>query len=231
MHDRARPRPQIIVPGKPLNQSPAGAPPSDAIVLFDGTDLSQWCHQVGDNLSDLRQPQWKVVDGAFEVLPGAGGLQTIGSFGSCQLHLEWASPKKVVGDSQNRGNSGVLLMGQYEIQILDSFQNRTYADGQAGAVYGQFPPEVNVVRQPGQWNSYDIVFYAPKFDPKGVLLEPARVTVLHNGVLLHHNRELVGPVGHKVVQEYQAGTPAAPLVLQDHGCLVRFRNVWVRRLN
>jgi hypothetical protein len=221
VHDIARPHPALVTPGGGPGQAP-----SDAIVLFDGKDLSQWA-TVGK--SGNKGGQWIVKDGYFEVGRGTGHLATKEKFGDCQLHIEWASPEVIDGDSQWRGNSGVMLMGRYEIQVLDSFNNKTYADGQAGSIYGQFPPLVNASRKPGEWQSYDIVFRAPRFQ-NGEAKERARVTVFHNGVLLHHDQEMVGPMAHRVVRKYEAHGPEEPLMLQDHDTAVRYRNVWIRRL-
>ncbi len=220
VHDRQRPEPGIITPApedKPF------APPSDAVVLFDGRDLSQW---VAGNGS--RPAAWKVQDGYMEV-NGTGSIRTKDAFGSCQLHLEFATPAKVKGKSQGRGNSGVLLMGIYEIQVLDSFNNRTYSDGQAAAIYGQYPPLVNASRAPGSWQTYDIIFDAPEFDGDR-LAKPGYLTVLHNGVVVHHHRESLGRVAHKFAPKYAPHPPRMPLTLQDHGNPVRFRNIWIRPL-
>ncbi len=222
VHDDARPRPRIVEPGT------AGVPPSDAIVLFDGTDLSQWVQR--GRKGETLEPAWRVENGYMEVVGGTGSHKTKAAFGDVQLHIEWAAPRTVKGASQARGNSGVLIMELYEIQILDSYENISYADGQAGAVYGQYPPLVNASRGPGEWQSYDIVFEAPRFD--GDKLEtPAFVTVFHNGVLLHHRRELMGPMRHKKASAYVAHAPERPLLLQAHGSPVRFRNIWARRLD
>lgn len=220
-HDLSRPQPVVVKPGEsnlPLN------PPSDAIVLFDGTDLSKWSGSEG-------QPsRWKVVDGVMESVGGAGSIVTAESFGDCQLHMEWASPQEVQGDGQGRGNSGVYFMGQYEVQILDSYENETYADGSAGSIYGQYPPLVNVCRGPGQWQSYDIIFRQPRFDDKGQLVKPATLTVLHNGVLIQDHESLLGPSNWIAHDQYSKGPTAAPLSLQDHGNPVSFRNIWIRPL-
>ena len=218
VHDKDRPVPAVVDPG------PAGAPapvPSDAIVLFDGTDLDQWTGRDGE-------AGWKLEDGAMEV-NGTGDIQTRASFGDVQLHLEWASPAEVVGESQGRGNSGVFLFGRYEIQILDSFENRSYADGQAAALYGQHPPAVNACRGPGEWQSYDIFFRAPRF-AEGELEAPATVTVVHNGVLVHDCARFLGATAHRAVAGYAPHDPTGPIKLQDHGNPVRFRNIWVREL-
>jgi len=217
VHDPERPQPPRVVPGGPVTTEP----PSDATVLFDGTDLEQWESQDGG------EPEWTVEDGYVEVAPQSGDIQTEQGFGDCQLHLEWATPAEVEGDGQGRGNSGVFLMDRYEIQVLDSHNNPTYADGHAAAIYGQRPPLVNASREPGEWQSYDVVWRAPRFD--GDELErPAEVTVLHNGVAVQNATELIGPTAHKGILEYEPHPPEAPIRLQDHGDRVRFRNVWCR---
>jgi hypothetical protein len=224
IHDTSRPRPPIITPGTASTQDQPGQPPSDATVLFDGSDLSKWQTASG-------QPApWKVRDGILEVVAKSGMIQTKESFGDCQLHVEWAAPDPPRGQDQDRGNSGVYLMGLYEIQVLDSYQNITYADGQAAAVYGQYPPLVNASRPPGQWQTYDIVFHGPRFDKDGKLLRAARVIVLHNGVLVQDNVELTGPTAHKARPPYQAHPEKLPLSLQDHDHPVRYRNIWIREL-
>jgi hypothetical protein len=224
IHDTSRPRPPIITPGTASTQDQAGQPPSDAIVLFGGKDLSQWQTSTG------APAKWKVENGYFEVVPKAGPIQTRQAFGDCQLHVEWAAPNPPRGQDQDRGNSGVYLMGLYEVQVLDSFNNITYADGQAAAVYGQYPPLVNAARPPGQWQTYDIIFHGPRFDKDGKVLRPARVTVLHNGVLVQDNVELTGPTAHKERPPYRVHPEKLPLALQDHDHPVRFRNIWIREL-
>lgn len=221
VHDSARPHPPVVTPG-----SRPGAAPSDAVVLFDGKDLSRWVHQSeGESLA----PKWHVRDGYFEVAPGAGSLSTRDSFGDVQLHIEWAAPEVVAGTAQGRGNSGVFLMGLYEVQVLDSYQNATYADGQAGAIYGQWPPLANVARKPGEWQTYDIVFEAPRFE-NGKAVKPAFLTVFWNGVVVHNRREVMGPTVHRDVARYTPHESELPLLLQDHSDPVRYRNVWIRRL-
>lgn len=212
-----RPWPDVVAPA----DAPGGAP-ADATVLFDGTDFSAW-KQGGKEVS------WKLTDGHMEV-SGGGSIQTKAEFGDCQLHLEFASPSEVKSKSQGRGNSGVFLMGRYEVQVLDSFENPSYPDGQCSALYGQQPPMVNACRAPGEWQTYDIIFRAPRFDGDKVV-EPARVTVLHNGVLTHHGRALIGATTHKKVAKYSKHGPKGPLQLQDHGNPVRYRNIWVRDLD
>jgi hypothetical protein len=224
IHDLARPVPSVIDPGTASTQDSAGRPPSDAVVLFNGKDLSRWAHKDGS------AAKWKVENGYAEVVPKTGYIFTRDAFGDCQLHVEFAEPVPPKGESQERGNSGVFLMGLYEIQVLDSYENKTYADGQASAVYGQYPPQVNASRPSAQWQSYDIVFHGPRFDSSGKLLRPARVTVLHNGVLVQDNVELTGPTAHMARPPYKAHADRLPLGLQDHGEPVRFRNLWIREL-
>ncbi len=197
--------------------------PSDAVVLFDGTDLAEWRGRDGT-------AGWKVEDGAFTVVPGTGSLITRTSFGDIQLHIEWRTPTEIVGEGQGRGNSGVFLMGLYEVQVLDSFENRTYSNGQAGSIYKQFIPTVNASRAPGAWQIYDIVFMAPRFTSDGQLARPATMTVLHNGILIHNHVTLRGPSVNVGEPEYEAHESKLPLTLQDHGNLVSFRNVWIREL-
>lgn len=218
VHDCERPQPRIVSPG-----SAAGAPPSDAVILFDGRDLAGWTGGDGSPAG------WLVEDGYMEVVPKSGNIRTKATFGDCQLHLEWAAPAEVIGESQGRGNSGVFMMGIYEIQVLDCYDNPTYADGAAGAIYGQCPPLVNACREPGAWQTYDIIWKAPRFD--GDALEsPAHVTVIHNGVVVHHATDLLGPTTHRTTQPYARHPPEGPLQLQDHGDRVRFRNIWCRDL-
>ena len=221
VHSRDRPQPPVVTPA-PADQ-PA-APPADAIVLFGGTDLSEW---VGD--SGQAAP-WKVENGYAEIAAGSGEIRTRRGFGDCQLHIEWRAPSPPEGEGQNRGNSGVYLMSTYEVQVLDSYDNPVYPDGQAAAVYGQYPPLVNASRPPGEWQSYDIVFRRPRFDPQGKLLRPARVTVLHNGILVQDNVTLSGPTAHQRRPPYVAHPDKLPIHLQDHGSPVRYRNIWIREL-
>jgi hypothetical protein len=223
VHDKNRPQPRIVTPPTETTQDRPGSPPSDAVVLFDGKGLDGW-----ESVKDPgTAPGWKVENGYMEVVPKTGNIRTKKHFGSCQLHVEFASPQTVVGDSQGRGNSGVFLMGTYEIQVLDNYENPTYPDGICGGIYGQFPPLVNACRKPGQWQSYDIIWVAPTFDGEQYKTPP-RVTVVLNGVLLHHDKELLGPTMHKVLPEVQPHPETGPLMLQDHGDLVRFRNIWYR---
>ena len=224
VHDLDRPLPPVITPGTASTQDAPGRVPSDAIVLFDGKDLSHWVHKDGSSA------RWKVENGYVEVVPKSGEIHTHDAFGDCQLHVEFAEPTPPKGESQGRGNSGVFLMGLYEIQVLDSYENRTYADGQASAVYGQYPPLVNASRPPGQWQTYDIVFHGPRFDTAGKLTRAARVTVFHNGVLVQDNVEISGPTAHGERPPYKAHPEKLPFALQDHGEPVRFRNLWIRNL-
>lgn len=221
VHDSERPQPKNVdTHGAP------DKPPSDAVVLFDGKNASAWV-----NVKDGGACGWKVENGYMEVFHGVGNIQTKEQFGDCQLHIEWAAPTVIEGESQGRGNSGVFMMGKYEIQVLDCYENPTYADGTAGAIYGQYPPLVNASRAPGKWQTFDIIFEAPRWDAKGVLLSPAYITVIYNGVVLHHRQAAQGPTGHKTVSDYN--TPHAlvgPLLLQDHRNPVRFRNIWIRAL-
>ena len=221
VHDPDRPQPPVVDPGPPGKPAP---PPSDALVLFDGTDLSQWEDIKG------KPARWKVENGHMEVVKKTGLIRTKASFGDCQLHIEWASPGKVQGEGQGRGNSGVFFQNVYEVQVLDCYHNPTYPDGMTAALYGQYPPLVNACRPPGQWQTYDIVFKRPRFDADGRLLRPARFTVFHNGMLVHHDRPLTGPTAHKARPPYKAHADRLPLSLQDHGNPVRFRNIWVRDL-
>ena len=219
VHDSARPQPRIVTPG-----GESRLPPSDAVVLFDGRDLSGW---VG--VKDGQAAPWKVESGYVEVVPKSGDIQTRAELGDCQLHLEFATPSEVVGSSQGRGNSGVFLMGRYEIQVLDCYDNPTYADGTTAAIYGQYPPLVNACRRPGEWQSYDVVWIAPRFEA-GRLVTPAYCTVIHNGVVVQYHRELIGPTTHRAVGEWVAHGPMGPLRLQDHSNPTRFRNIWYRQL-
>jgi hypothetical protein len=218
-HDMERPRPPVVTPAE---QALPVAPPSDAVVLFDGTNLSEWRDAQGG------PARWRVVDGCMQA--GGGELFTARGFGDVQLHVEWASPLPASGRSQGRGNSGVFLMGLYEIQVLDCYQNETYADGQAGAIYGQHPPLANASLPPGQWQTFDIFFRRPRFDADGLLVRPARATVLHNGVLIQEAAELWGPTSWLQHLPYSAHPDKLPISLQDHGNPVRFRNIWLREL-
>src|SRR5262245_7520927 len=215
VHDPARPRPATVTPAQRI-----GDAPSDATILFDGTNLSSWTPT---------KSACRVQNGYMEVVPNSGDMRTRETFGDIQLHVEWAAPAQVRGDSQNRGNSGIFLHRRYEVQVLDSFDNLTYPDGQAGALYGQWPPLVNAARKPGEWQSYDIVFEAPRFEGAR-LVTPAFMTVFLNGVLLHNRRELMGPTVHRALASYASQPAEDSLVLQDHQQPVRYRNIWIRRL-
>lgn len=219
VHDFRRPPPPVVTPS-----SFVGAPaPADAVVLLGaGEDLSAW------QMDDGRPANWPIAEGILQ--SGKGYLRTRAEYGDVQLHLEFATPSQVKGEGQGRGNSGVFLAGVFEIQVLDSFENPTYADGQAAALYGQHPPLVNASRPPGEWQSYDIVFTAPRFAADGTLSAPAVATVFHNGVLVHHARSFWGPTAHKRIAPYLPSTARGPLRLQDHGNPVRFRNIWLREL-
>ena len=214
--DMERPRPAVIVPPTASTPERHGLPPSDAVVLFDGKDLSHWRMSTPSEGGD-DTAKWKVENGYFEIVPKTGTLQTRDKFGDCQIHFEWATPEVVTGKGQGRGNSGFFIQGHPEIQVLDSYENDTYPDGQAAALYSLLPPLVNACRKPGEWQTYDIVYIAPKIDG-GKVVYPALFTVFHNGVLVHH----AVPVPGSAVE--------TTFALQDHGNPVRYRNFWVRKL-
>jgi hypothetical protein len=221
-HEMNRPHPPAVTPAPHAGQV---QPPADAIVLFDGRDLSAFVTGQGAPAG------WKVENGYMEVVPGSGSIRTREEFGDVQLHLEWATANPPVGTGQNRSNSGVILMGRYEIQVLDSYgRTDTYPDGQAASIYGQYPPLVNASRGPGEWQTYDIIFRRPRFNDDGSVREPARVTVLHNGVAVQANETLWGPTSPPPPHAYVPHADAAPFSLQDHNELLRYRNIWVRRL-
>jgi hypothetical protein len=225
-HDEKRPQPAVVDPGTGVPPETPGRAPADAVVLFAGQDLSAWRSSKGGATAP-----WKVENGYFEVVPKTGGIETKQGFGDVQLHIEWMTPSPARGEGQDRGNSGVFFGGgRYEIQVLDSYGNKTYPDGQAGALYGEYPPLVNASRPPGEWQAYDIVFEAPRFDAAGAVTKRARATVFHNGVLVQHAMELIGPTTNKVRTPYSAHPEKLPIGLQDHNHPVRFRNVWVREL-
>jgi Domain of Unknown Function (DUF1080) len=222
VHDGDRPQPPIVTPGQQPGQAP-----SDAVVLFDGTDLSKW--QVNG-----KEPGWKIVEGAMVVppsgTPGGGTITSKDEFGDCQIHVEFATPDPPKGRDQGRGNSGVLIMGRYELQVLDSFDNVTYPDGQASAVYGQYPPQVNASKKAGEWQTYDVIFTAPRFSPAGILQTPAYITAIHNGVLTQNHVAVLGPMVYRALAHYSAHGPKGPLAFQDHGNPVRYRNIWIRAI-
>jgi hypothetical protein len=226
VHDRTRPQARKVTPGQPL---PTEGPASDAIVLFDGKDLSQW-GSVGRD-GKVTNAAWKVENGCIELVPRAGSLITKEAFGDCQLHIEWMTPTGTDAShkGQGRGNSGVILMKRYEIQVLSSFDNPTYADGAAGALYGLNPPLVNPCRPAGEWDVYDIVFKAPQFDGP-TLAKPAAVTLFFNGLLVHDHVELLGTTSVEPIAKYQPHPAEEPFMLQGHAGPVRYRNIWIRRL-
>ena len=223
IHDKERPHPRVVAPGTASSQKKPGTPPSDAVILFDGTSLSGWQAKKGGPAG------WKVENGYMEAAAKTGDIVSKKHFGDCQLHVEFACPAKVEGDCQGRGNSGVFLMGRYEIQVLDCYNNPTYADGSTASIYGEFPPLVNACRKPGEWTTYDAVWIGPRFEGKR-LIRPAFLTLFHNGVLVHHNQMLLGPTSHRVLPPWTAHPAEGPLQLQDHGNPVRFRNIWFRPL-
>jgi len=222
-HDLNRPAPTVVDPGKAAESE--SSVPADAIVLFDGKDLSNW---TGPNGS---KPKWKVKDGVMECFRGAKFLYTKEKFSDIQLHIEWASPNEAKGKGQGRGNSGVFLPGGVEVQVLDSFENETYADGSAASIYGQYPPLVNASRGPGQWQTYDIIYNMAKFDEAGKVTKPGVVTVLHNGVVVQNATETLGPTSWVHHTEFKSSVKEGTIGLQDHGNPVRFRNIWVRKLD
>ncbi len=214
------PVPKIITPVM------GNKPPSDAVVLFDGKDLSQWQTE-----KDGTPAKWTLEkEGVMTVKKGTGNVKTRQGFGSCQLHIEWRTPSTIEGEGQGRGNSGIFLMGLYELQVLDSYNNTTYSNGQAGSIYKQHIPLVNASLKPGEWQEYDVIFTAPKFKTDGSLLSPARITVLHNGVLVQNNVEIKGGTVYEGQPSYKAHSDKEPLVLQDHGNPTSFRNIWIREL-
>ncbi len=213
-----KPVPPVVTPGE------NSAPPSDAIVLFDGTDLSLWRHDDG---SDVK---WKLENGAMTVVEKAGAIFTKKAFGDVQLHIEWRTPAEVNKDGQGRGNSGVFLQSRYEVQVLDSYENQTYSNGMTGSIYKQHIPLVNASRKPGEWQSYDLVYIAPRFAADGSVLKPAYITVFHNGVLIQNHVEIKGTTVYRGEPEYKQHKLKEPLMLQDHKDPVSFRNIWVREL-
>ena len=220
-HDMRRARPAVVTPAKQSLPAPA---PSDAVVVFDGADLSKWRDAAGG------PAKWRTRDGYMESVPNSGYLLSADKFGDVQLHVEWATPVPASGHGQGRGNSGVFLMGLYEVQVLDSYENETYADGQAAAIYGQYPPLVNACLPPGEWQSFDVVFRRPRFHDDGTVAKPARITVLHNGVLVQDDVEIWGPTAWLQNRPYERHPDKLPISLQDHGNPVRYRNIWLREL-
>lgn len=212
------PIPSVVTPGEGSNA------PSDAIVLFNGKDFDHWIGDKGE------APDWEIQDGIMTVKPGSGMIKTKKEFGDCQLHIEWRTPAEVKGESQGRGNSGIFFMGQYEIQVLDNFNNRTYSNGQAGSVYKDKAPLVNACKAPGAWQDYNIIFMVPEFNKDGSLLKPARFTVFHNGILIQNNVEVAGVTAFIGIHTYTAHPSKMPLGLQDHGNPVSYRNIWIREL-
>ncbi len=230
VHDPDRPQPRVVTPGASFSQNAPA--PSDAEVLFDGKDLSKWQNGRGEDAA------WKVQDGYVEVTRG-GGIRTRGKWADFQLHIEWAAPTPPRGASQGRGNSGVMINGMYEVQVLDSYNAKTYPDGQAGAIYGQSPPLVNASKPPGEWQSYDIIFESPRWDDKGGLVKKACVTVVHNGVVVQNHYEFIGAtdgisreVPWKSLSKYTAPhSPEVFIEFQEHYANpVRYRNIWIRTL-
>lgn len=227
------PKPELTQQKGPIppvvSTSAASGIPSDAIVLFDGSGFDAWESANPKNPA----PRWTLESAsrAMVVAPKTGNIRTKASFGDVQLHVEWRSPAVVKKSGQGRGNSGIFLMGLYELQVLDSHNNETYVNGQAGSIYKQFPPLANASRAPGEWQAYDIVFIAPRFKADGALDTPARITVFHNGVIVQHDTVLRGPTEHRGLPAYQKHADKLPISLQDHGDLVAFRNIWVRELS
>ena len=219
-HDMNRPKPPVRDPGPPSEKEFA-PPPDGAVVLFDGKDLSKWKRRAGaKDVDQSPEPKWKVGNGCMEVVPKSGSIYTKEAFGDCRIHIEWATPAEVnpAMKGQGRGNSGVFLPGHNEVQVLDSYQNDTYADGQAAAVYGMYPPLFNVCRKPGEWQSYDITLEQPRYDAQRKLVRPCRLTLIHNGVLVQDHVDLGG------------GATEGPLGLQDHHNPVRYRNIWLENV-
>lgn len=223
VHDGKRPQPRVIAPSTCSTQGTPGQPPSDAVVLFNGNHLSQWQTEKGGPAA------WKVENGYTEVVPRAGDILTRDQFGDIQLHVEWRTPGLVRGESPGYGNSGIFLFGVYEVQVFESSRDLIYADGQAGAIYGQYPPLVNASLKPGDWQVFEILFTAPRFEG-GKLATPAYLTVLQNGAVIHNHTAVLGETGHRILPRYVDRGPKGPIRLQDHGDLVRYRNIWVRPL-
>jgi hypothetical protein len=216
IHDGARPQPKMVTPGA----GPGGAPADATVLLGGGADAGAW------QMADGKPVTWPKKDGVLQSAKGM--IETKAQFTDFQLHVEFATPKEVKGDGQGRGNSGVFLLGVFEVQVLDSYQNPTYPDGQAAAMYGQYPPLVNASRPPGDWQTYDILFTAPRFTASGTLDKPAVVTVIHNGIVVHNATPYLGPTEHKIIGKYTPASAKGPIRLQDHGNPVHFRNIWIR---
>lgn len=216
------PQVSVVTPGKTNSDAP-----SDAIILFNGKDLSKW-----SSSKDTKLPAgWAIKDGYFEVKPGVGDIQTLEKFEDCQLHLEWSAPDVIgLDEGQMRGNSGIFFQNRYELQILDSYQNRTYRNGQAASIYKDQAPLVNAMRKPDEWNTYDVVYTAPRFKKDGSIDAPARMTVFHNGVLVQNNSTILGITYYIGVHKYEEAHQEDVIRLQDHGCLTQFRNIWIRKL-
>jgi hypothetical protein len=231
VHDPDRPQPQVITPGVTFSQGASA--PSDAEILFDGNGLAKWESDRGDDAT------WRTQDDYVETVPMGGGIRTRGKWADFQLHVEWAAPNPPSGTSQGRGNSGILINNMYEVQVLDSYQAKTYPDGQAGAIYGQSPPLVNASKPPGEWQTYDIIFESPRWNDKGELVKKAIITVLHNGVVVQNCYELIGgtdginrDIPWKSLSKYPAPHPPEVFIeLQEHKNPVRFRNIWIRSLH
>lgn len=213
------PEPKVITPGTTVSDAP-----SDAIILFNGSSAAAWQHSNGSEV------KWTVADNTLTVKGGSGGIETKQKFGDCQLHIEWRTPAEIQGEGQGRGNSGVFLMGRYEVQILDSYNNKTYSNGQAASIYKQHIPLVNACKGPGEWQTYDIIFTAPRFSENGSVLEPARITVIQNGVLVQNNVTIWGGSTHSGLPKYEKHAPKESISLQDHGNPTSFRNIWIREL-
>ena len=229
VHDMSRPTPPIITPPTPSTQEQPGQPPSDAIVLFDGKDLSHW------QSPDGSPPTFTLQDGVMlstnlKNPRNTKDVQSKEKWGDIQLHLEWSEPTPPKGTSQGRGNSGILFFGIYEVQVLDSYKDDTYADGQCGAIYGQYPPLVNACRPPGEFQTYDIVFHAPLFDDQKKVIRPGTFTVFQNGVLIQDHVQLTGTTAHGHEPRYDYFQPTGKLQIQDHGNKVRYRQIWIRKL-
>ncbi|MFZ1289400.1 MAG: DUF1080 domain-containing protein [Melioribacteraceae bacterium] len=212
------PVPAIVTPGE------NNLPPSDAIILFDGSNLDEWENEKGG------EAKWQLDEGALTVVKKSGSIRTKKSFGNCQLHIEWRAPENVVGDGQGRGNSGIFLQERYEVQVLDSYNNVTYSNGQAGSIYKQHIPLVNVCKAPGEWQTYDIFYTSPVFKDNGNVEKPGYITVIHNGVLIQNHVELKGSSVYIGEPKYEKHNAKEPISLQDHGNPVSYRNIWIRDL-